>query len=225
MRTIIFALFVTFNCTVFSIVPLEVKEAIEKIDYRFIDFSYNIVDDQVFNGEKLVRVSEFHPKNEILFNLQSKNGKTATLNDKKRYNKDKINLFGKDRFVMGTDFTFRKLAKADNYKLIERKNDCLKYEFINANSIIPDNDAPLKGTLTIDSNTNEIRKILLENIEPLDVFFGISLSHIELEFHFEPSDLNYCLIKDIKCKIYGQVLFVGIDYVSRFSMSNYNSIN
>lgn len=225
MKKIIYVFITVLGVSLYSNIPEDVEEAIQKIDYRFIDFNYKIVDKQVMNGHDLTRISNFRPGNEILFDLQSKNGKVPTARDKMKYNRDKINIFGKDRFVDDTNFTFLSLAKADEYILIENKNGISVYEFINTNSVIPENDSPLKGTIYIDNETRNVKEIHLKNIEPMDVFIGISINYFELEFEFEASDSNFSLIKGINCVIYGHVLFVEIDYVSSFSMSNYSYIN
>jgi hypothetical protein len=198
------------------------KIAIDKLDYGFIDYEFIMVDDQTMGGKRLLRVSEFSPSREVPFYLSNNNGKVPTKRDIKSYSKDKTNLFGKMRFNPDTTFSFKDLAEADSYELLEEVDGISRFSFINKNSVIPDNNEPLYGELWVNLESQEIKRVYLKNIEPLSVFIGISITTFELEFEFNPQDNNHTLIKDIDCEILGKVLFFKFDYLSNIAMSDYN---
>lgn len=221
LRQSLLILLLILSCNIFGIIPQEITEAIGKLDYGFIDFKYKFVDDQLMNGKHLVRVSEFQPNSEIQFDLLTENGKEASLRDKKSYNKDKINLFGKDRFLEDTSFSFTQLVDASEYTLIDSRDGISRYSFTNRNSVIPDSDTPLYGELLLDEENKDITYVVLKNIEPMKVFIGITISDFQLNFKIEPSISQYSLIEEIKCEINGNVLFMDIDYTSNLYLSNY----
>lgn len=202
-----------------------IVKAIEKLDYGFIDYEFIMVDDQTMGGKRLLRVSDFEPGREHPFHLSNNNGKKPSKRDIKSYNKDKTNLFGKERFLVNSEFTFKDLAMSDKYRFIEESNGISRYSFINKNSVIPDNDEPLYGELWVDLETQEIKKIYLKNIDPMSVFIGITISKFELEFEFHPQENSHTLIKDIDCEILGKVLFFKFDYLSNITMSDYTEID
>lgn len=221
MRQSLLIFLIILGINLYSSIPVEIEEAIKKLDYGFIDFKYTFVDDQLMNGKHLVRVSEFQPNSDIKFNLQTKNGKVPSKRDKKSYNKDKINLFGKDRFLDGTDFSFIQLVKADDYTLLDSRDGISRYSFTNLNSVIPENDTPLYGELLLDEEKRDITYIVLKNVKPMKVFIGVTISDFQLDFKIEPSKTDYSLIEEIKCEIFGNVLFMDIDYTSKLYLSNY----
>lgn len=205
--------------------PKNIEDAISKIDYGFIDFKYTMKDDQLLNGKKDLWISEFQPGSDILYNLKTKDGKEPSKRERRRYSKDKVNLFGKDRFVEDTEFTFTDLVKSSEYYFIKNERGISHYSFRNQNSIIPQNDEPLYGEVWLNDSTNEITRVMLKNYNDLDVFIGISIKKFQLNFYFEPLDKETTIIKDILCEIYGNILFFNVDYSSTISMSNYRSIN
>lgn len=225
MKTLTLILLTSLGLTLYATVPSGIDEAIKKLDYGFIDFKYNIVDDQLMNGKRLVRVSEFQPDREIQFNLQSENGESVSNWAKKRYSKDKTNIFGKDRFTLDSEFTFRKLVEADDYKLLESGSGLSRYSFTNRNSVIPESEEPLYGELILDEEKREITHVSLKNIQPMKVILGVTIDQFQLDFDFKPSDSSYCLIDEINCLIYGNVLFMDLDYTSNLYLSDYEALN
>lgn len=225
LKKIVFVFFIFLGFSLFATVPNELNEAIEKLDYGFVDFTYNFVDDQMMNGKRKLRVSEFQPDSEIQFNLQTENGEAVSKRDKKRYNKDKTNIFGKDRFMLDSEFTFRELVEADDYTLLESSNGVSRYAFTNDNAVIPESEEPLYGELLLDEEKREIIHVSLKNIEPMDVILGVSISRFQLDFEMKTSEFSYSLIEEINCEIDGNVLFMDLAYTSKLYLSDYEALN
>lgn len=223
MKFLIYTLLLVNTISLFSRDNTAIYKAINKLDYGFIDYEFTMIDDQTMGGKRLRRVSEFNPDEELQFNLNNKNGKTPSKREVRSYSKDKTNLFGKDRFLKNSDFTFKDLAMSDSYEFIEEDSGLSRFSFINRNSVIPENSEPLYGELWVDLNSQEITRIYLQNIDPMDIFLGISISNFQLDFEFTPEENSHTLIKDIDCEIVGNVLFFKIDYTSNISMMNYSA--
>lgn len=225
MRIVTFLLILLCSFVTFAEVPENLKRAIDKLDYGFIDYKFTMVDDELMNGKRLYRVSDFNPDNECVFTLSDINGEDPTEKEIKHYSKDKTNLFGNNRFIENSSFKFVEMAESDEYQFAGRENGVARYTFINRNSVIADSDKPFNGELWLDEESEEILKIHLKNIYPIKVFLGIKVSHVEMIFNFKTSQDKHTLIDEIESIIYGNVLFYKIDYVSTIIMDNYVHID